>query len=84
VEASDLPPEAARTGKHAHRSITMDGHEIEFSGGFTDLHTRSYEAALEGRGFGIAETRPSIELVHRIRHATPVSHEGEGHPNLRG
>ncbi len=49
------------------RSITVDGEEIEFSEGFADLHTRVYEEMLAGRGFGIDDARPSIELTHRIR-----------------
>jgi UDP-N-acetyl-2-amino-2-deoxyglucuronate dehydrogenase len=69
VEASDLPAETVAKGGYAHRSITMDGTEIEFSGGFTDLHTRNYQAVLDGQGFGIAESRAAIELVHRIRNS---------------
>jgi len=48
----------------------VDGEQLEFSDGFTDLHTRVYEEVLAGRGFGIADSRPSIELSHRIRHDT--------------
>jgi len=58
--------------KTTFRSITVDGREIEFSEGFTDLHTRVYEEMLAGRGFGIEDSRPSIELTHRIRQ-TPVT-----------
>ena len=50
-----------------HRSITVDGQEVEFTEGFTDLHTRIYEEVLAGRGFGIADARPSIDLAYRIR-----------------
>ena len=60
----------------------MDGTEIEFSGGFTDLHTRNYQAVLDGAGFGIAESRPAIELVHRIRHSTPTK-GGDRHELLQ-
>ena len=69
AEASDLPftPEPGK--KTTFRSIVVDGEQLEFSDGFTDLHTRVYEEVLAGRGFGIAEARPSIELSHRIRHA---------------
>lgn len=67
VEEEDLPEGYLEQGKHAHRSIAMDGQEIEFSGGFTDLHTRIYEDALAERGFGIEDARPSIETVYRIR-----------------
>ena len=59
----------SRAAKTTFRSITVDGEELEFSEGFTDLHTRVYEEVLAGRGFGIADARPSIELSHRIRHA---------------
>ena len=81
VEASDLPEATVAQGGYAHRSITMDGNEIEFSGGFTDLHTRNYQAVLDGQGFGIAESRPAIELVHRIRHSQPTR-GGEKHALL--
>jgi UDP-N-acetyl-2-amino-2-deoxyglucuronate dehydrogenase len=69
AEASDLPftPEPGK--RTTFRSIVVDGEQLEFSDGFTDLHTRVYEEVLAGRGFGIAEARPSIELSHRIRHA---------------
>ena len=61
--------------KTTFRSITVDGEQLEFSEGFTDLHTRVYEEVLAGRGFGIADARPSIELSHRIRHA-PMTDAG--------
>jgi UDP-N-acetyl-2-amino-2-deoxyglucuronate dehydrogenase len=63
-------PFAAKAGAHTtHRSIAIDGREVEFSEGFGDLHTRSYEEILAGRGFRIADVRPSIALVHDIREA---------------
>lgn len=67
VDAHDLPfpPEAGK--KSTFRSITVDGQEIEFSEGFTDLHTKVYERTLAGNGFGIADARPSITLTQRIR-----------------
>ncbi len=67
INESHLPEEAKKQGKRTHRSLTMENKEIEFSDGFTDLHTKSYEAILKGQGFGLEEARPSIELVHRIR-----------------
>ncbi len=70
ISAADLPSDT--TGRTTFRSIVVDGTEIEFSEGFNDLHTRVYEEVLEGRGFGIEDARPSIELVHRIR-TQPVS-----------
>jgi UDP-N-acetyl-2-amino-2-deoxyglucuronate dehydrogenase len=69
---ADLPFPAGHRGRSSFRSITVDGHELEFTDGFVDLHTRVYEEVLAGRGFGIDDARPSIELVHRVRHQ-PVS-----------
>ena len=84
VDVSDLPESAKAEGKTTYRSITVDGEEIEFSGGFTDLHTRVYEETLAGHGFGIEDARPSIELTHRIR-TTEVSQIDEmAHPKLSG
>jgi UDP-N-acetyl-2-amino-2-deoxyglucuronate dehydrogenase len=67
AEASDLPFTPQPGSKTTFRAITVDGQQLEFSEGFTDLHTRVYEEVLAGRGFGIADARPSIELSHRIR-----------------
>jgi len=72
ADAADLPLSAEPGAKTTYRSITVDGSEIEFSEGFTDLHTRVYEEVLAGRGFGIEDSRPSIELTHRIRQ-TPMT-----------
>ena len=79
LESSDLPAEAE--GKTTFRSITIDDEEIEFSGGFTDLHTRVYEEMLAGNGFGIDDARPSIELVHQLRNMPlTVNRGGTVHP----
>ena len=67
ADAADLPFPATPGKKTTFRSITVDGEEVEFSEGFTDLHTRSYEEILAGRGFGIHDARPSIALAHRVR-----------------
>ena len=84
VDKNDLPPQAIRQGKPTYRSITVNGEEIEFSGGFTDLHTVVYQSILSGNGYGIAAARPSIELVHAIRHAPVVRSSGETvHPLVR-
>jgi hypothetical protein len=69
VDKNDLPLSAKAGGKTTYRSITVDGKEIEFSEGFTDLHTRVYEETLAGRGFGIKDARPSIDLTYAIRTA---------------
>ena len=80
LDVADLPNPPAAGGKTTFRSITVDGRELEFSEGFGELHTRVYEETLAGRGFGIAEARPSIELVHRIRHEPVLIGAGERHP----
>lgn len=72
VDPGDLPFEAQPGKSTTHRSITIDGRELEFTEGFTDLHTRVYEEILAGRGFGIDDARPSIELVHHLRN-TPIA-----------
>lgn len=69
-------------GQTTHRSITVEGEEIEFSGGFTDLHTASYQNVLEGKGFGLNVVRPSIEVVSRIRTAPIEPQKGERHPDI--
>jgi UDP-N-acetyl-2-amino-2-deoxyglucuronate dehydrogenase len=73
VDHNDLPYPVQPGKKSTFRSITVDGQEIEFSEGFTDLHTRVYEETLAGRGFGIADARPSITLTHRIRTMAAVT-----------
>ncbi|HLI13654.1 MAG TPA: Gfo/Idh/MocA family oxidoreductase [Alphaproteobacteria bacterium] len=80
INAAHLPAERLRTGKRTYRSITVDGEEVEFSDGFTDLHTESYADILRGGGFGIAEARPSIETVYTIRTSAPVGRKGDYHP----
>ncbi len=67
IDPHDLPAEAVKNNKRTYRSIQIDGKEIEFTEGFTDLHTEVYKNVLSGGGFGINDSRPSIELVQRIR-----------------
>lgn len=67
INENNLPIEAKSKGKRTFRSLKMDGNEIEFSDGFTELHTKSYLEILSGRGFGLDDARPSIELAHQIR-----------------
>src|SRR5258708_3839506 len=84
TDMADLPFAAQPGVKTTFRSLTVDGATVEFSDGFTDLHTRVYEEALAGRGFGIDDARPSIELTHRIRN-TPVAETSDAaqmHPIL--
>lgn len=83
IDRSDLPEAVAEKGQPTYRSISVDGQELEFSGGFTDLHTAVYKDILKGTGYGIADARPSIDLVHRIRHATPTGLTPHSHPFLK-
>jgi UDP-N-acetyl-2-amino-2-deoxyglucuronate dehydrogenase len=83
VDCQDVPEAARSSGQRTYRSITVNGREIEFSGGFTDLHVRSYEEILAGRGFGLEENRSAIETVAAIRTCTPVGLRGDYHPALR-
>ena len=82
TESSDLPFEPQPGAKTTFRSITVDGEEVEFSEGFTDLHTRVYEEVLAGRGFGIADARPSVELTAQIRSADIVAPTADAHPKV--
>jgi UDP-N-acetyl-2-amino-2-deoxyglucuronate dehydrogenase len=80
IDSNDLPEDIKAKGQRTYRSITMDNSEIEFSEGFTDLHTKTYEHILGGHGFGLLEARQAIETVFAIRNSTPVGRKGEYHP----
>jgi len=67
IDENDLPNEIKEKGQRTYRSITIDNEEIEFSGGFTELHTESYKKILSGNGFGLEDAKPSIEIVYDIR-----------------
>jgi UDP-N-acetyl-2-amino-2-deoxyglucuronate dehydrogenase len=67
INFDHLPVEVKAQGKRTYRSLTMEGKELEFSEGFTDLHTRSYQEILNGNGFGIEDAKSSIEVVKQIR-----------------
>jgi UDP-N-acetyl-2-amino-2-deoxyglucuronate dehydrogenase len=69
INADHLPEEAKSKGKRTYRSLKLEDQEIEFSEGFTDLHTVSYQEILKGNGFGLEDARPSIQLTHEIRNA---------------
>lgn len=75
IDEADLPREVAGRDLKTFRSITVDGNEIEFTNGFTDLHTEVYRKIVSGNGFGIEDARPSIELVYNINHAQIVQPE---------
>lgn len=80
INRRDLPEAAG--ARSTFRSLTIDGRELEFSEGFTDLHTESYRQILAGQGYGVADVRRSIEIVSHIRHAAPLPDQGETHPHL--
>lgn len=83
VAIDDIPKPQRAAGQRTYRSITVDGKEIEFSGGFADLHTRSYEEIIAGRSFGPEDSRAAIETVAAIRDAVPRRSTGDAHPLLR-
>ena len=75
-----LPEEIKIRGQRTFRSITVEGEELEFSGGFTDLHTKVYEGILDGEGYGLEDSRQAIEIVHDIRNAEVIGLKGDYHP----
>lgn len=83
VDYNDIPSEIKSAGQRTYRSITVEGEEIEFSGGFTDLHTETYKGILAGKGFGLQDARTSIQIAHDIRKATPIGLKGEYHELCR-
>ncbi len=83
LDYHDLPKIATDKGMRTYRSITVNGKEIEFSGGFTDLHTVTYHNILNGNGFGIEDARESLELTDFVRNAKPVGLKGDYHPFLK-
>ncbi len=80
VDYENIPAEIKQKGQRTYRSITVDGKEIEFSGGFTELHTESYKQIINGNGFGLEHARPCIEMAYEIRNAQAVGLIGEYHP----
>ena len=84
LDAADVPEAERVSGLRTFRSITVDGEEIEFSGGFTDLHIRSYQEILAGRGFGLEDSRCAIEATSAIRTLKPTPSIGEMHASARG
>ncbi|MCD4653724.1 Gfo/Idh/MocA family oxidoreductase [bacterium] len=82
IDCNDLPFEANPGVKTTHRSINIDGSELEFTHGFTDLHTVVYENTINGKGFTLEDARPSIELVYQIRHCPITNTPEAGHPYI--
>ncbi|HLO59451.1 MAG TPA: Gfo/Idh/MocA family oxidoreductase [Bacteroidales bacterium] len=83
LDYNDIPDQAKQQGKRTYRSIVMDKSEIEFSEGFTDLHTKSYQEILAGNGFGLKDAQPSVQMVYEIRNSTPVGLKGDYHELCR-
>ena len=79
IDAHDLPADIKQKQQRTYRSITVDGQELEFSNGFTDLHTVSYQEILKGNGFPIAEAKNSIDIIHTIRNQKATT-RFEKHP----
>jgi len=77
-----LPEAAKKAGRRTHRSIRIDDKEFEFSGGFTELHTTSYQHILNGDGYGVSDVKPAINLVHNIRYSRPTGWNRNSHPLL--
>ena len=82
IDKNDLPIEATTNDLSTYRSISVDGDDFEFSGGFTDLHTESYKSILEGNGFGLDDARNSIEIAHLIRNQAITTNKSDAHPLL--
>jgi len=83
IDYDDIPENIKENGQRTYRSLTIDNKEMEFSQGFTDLHTESYRNILAGEGFGIDEVREAIEIVYNIRNTTPAGLTGDYHPFLK-
>jgi UDP-N-acetyl-2-amino-2-deoxyglucuronate dehydrogenase len=83
IDIDDVPQPYRELGQRTYRSVTCDGQEVEFSDGFTDLHTHSYEQILAGCGFGLEESYTAINTVAAIRNAKPIGRQGEYHPFLK-
>ena len=82
INSKYLPEHIKEKGQTTFRSITIDGEELEFSGGFTDLHTMVYQDILDGKGYGLDAARTAINIVHDIRNTDPVGKKGAYHPFL--
>lgn len=79
IDINTIPESFRNEGKRTYRSMEIDGEQIEFSDGFTDLHTESYARILAGDGFGLDEAVKSIEIVQQIRQSTPIGKQGSYH-----
>ncbi len=84
LDENDIPANIKAGGQKTFRSITVNGKEIEFSNGFTDLHTTSYQKILEGNGFSLEDARSGINAAFHIRNSNPIGLRGDYHPLAKG
>jgi UDP-N-acetyl-2-amino-2-deoxyglucuronate dehydrogenase len=82
LDHHDIPAAVRENGMRTFRSLKVENEEIEFSDGFTDLHTESYRQLLAGNGHGMKEARSSVEIAHQIRNSIPIGIKGDYHPLL--
>ena len=83
IDYTDIPQQIRDAGKRTYRLLTMNEEEVEFSEGFTDLHTDMYREIIAGHGYGITDARNSIDIVYRIRNDRPIGLSGDYHPLLK-
>jgi UDP-N-acetyl-2-amino-2-deoxyglucuronate dehydrogenase len=83
LDYNDIPEAVKKSGQRTYRSISVEGEEIEFSEGFTDLHTLTYKEILAGRGFGLKEARQSVQTAYTIRNSKPIGLQGDYNPILK-
>ncbi|HHH55156.1 MAG TPA: oxidoreductase, partial [Bacteroidetes bacterium] len=80
INYDTIPEEVKKQGLRTYRAITIGDDTFEFSGGFTELHTRSYQHVLDGKGFLLEDAKQAINIVYDIRHQNPVGLKGDYHP----
>jgi len=83
IDRDDLPSPPENGKPATFRSIKMDGEEFEFTEGFADLHTRTYEEILAGRGYGLEDAKPAVDIASNIRRSRSVGLQGDYHPMLK-
>ncbi len=83
IDYNDIPEKLKENQVRTYRSVMIDDEEIEFSTGFTDLHTESYKKILNGEGFRLKEAKPSVQTVYEIRNAKPIGLKGDYHELCR-
>ena len=82
LDYQDVPDETKKCGKRTYRSLSVEDEEIEFSDGFTELHTESYRQIIAGNGYGMDDAHDSVVIAHQIRNSTPIGIKGDYHPYL--